>query len=462
MVEFDMKGAASIRQLAALISISTAFAATPKSISIQPGNPLLFGQGATQALVVIAQYPDGSEKEITNQSQFSAANPAIASVDSTGKITAHSSGAAAIHVTYEGISGATTTLVQRAEAPIPQSFNADIMPILTKMGCNGGSCHGALNGKNGFKLSLFGYEPDKDYDMIVHKHEGRRINLADPEQSLILLKPTFQVSHGGGKLLRKDSPDYNSLLTWIHNGARLDPELERHIVSIRVLPPASVLTGKSATRQMLVVARYSDGTERDVTRTVKFQSNDDSIASVSPEGVVTGERGGETAIVVRAPGIAAAAKVGVVIVQHQVPEFAANNFIDDAVFAKLKALQIPPAPLADDATFLRRASLDIIGLIPTSDEARAFLADKDPGKRSKLVDALLKRPEYADFWALYWGDHLGNTKQLLYNKGPYVFTRWLHDAFAKNLPYDQFARELLTSSGDMYQAGATNYYPLMR
>jgi hypothetical protein len=451
-----------IRQLAALISLSTAFAAAPTTLSIQPVNPLLFGQGATQALVVIARYADGSEQDITNQSQFSAAKPSVASVDSAGKITAHASGAAAVHVTYQGISAATTALVQRGEAPIPQSFNADIMPLLTKMGCNGGSCHGALNGKNGFKLSLFGYEPDKDYDMIVHKHDGRRINLADPEQSLILLKPTFQVSHGGGKLLRKDSPDYNSLLTWIRSGARLDPEKERRIVSIRVLPPSSVLTGKNAKRQMLVVAHYSDGTERDVTSTVKFQSNDDSIASVTSDGVVTGERGGETAIVVRAPGVAAAAKVGVVIEPHKIPEFAANNFIDDAISAKLKSLQIPPSPLADDATFLRRASLDIIGLIPTSDEARAFLADKDPAKRSKLVEALLARPEYADFWALYWGDHLGNTKQLLYNKGPYVFTRWLHDAFARNLPYDQFARELLTSSGDMYQAGATNYYPLMK
>jgi Protein of unknown function (DUF1553)/Protein of unknown function (DUF1549) len=451
-----------IRHLVALISASAAFAATPSGLSIQPANPLLFGQGATQALVVIAHYPDGSEQEISQQSQFSAATPSIASVDSSGVITAHSDGGAPIRATYKGLTATTTALVQHGDAPIPQSFNADIMPVLTKMGCNSGSCHGALNGQNGFKLSLFGYEPDKDYDMIVHKHEGRRVNLTDPEKSLLLLKPTFQVSHSGGKLLRKDSPDYNTLLAWIRNGAQLVPEQERRIVALRVLPPSSVLSGKNATRQLLVIAHYSDGMERDVTRAVKFQSNDDSIAKVSAEGVVSGERGGETAIVVRAPGIAAAAKVGVVLEPHQFLEVASNNFIDDAVFAKLKSLQIPPSPLAGDAAFLRRAYLDIIGLIPTSDEARAFLADKDPGKRAKLVDALLERPEYADFWALYWGDHLGNTKQLLYNKGPYVFTRWLHDAFAKNLPYDQFARELLTSSGNMYQAGATNYYPLMK
>jgi hypothetical protein len=458
-------GYCNLMRLLILTSISTALLAAPpgpKSLSIQPVNPLLFGQGATQALVVVAHYADGSEHEISEQSQFSSAKPSVASVDSHGLITAHASGGAPIHVTYKNLSATTTALIQRGEAPIPQSFNADIMPVLTKMGCNGGSCHGALNGQNGFKLSLFGYEPDKDYEMIVHTHEGRRINSGDPEKSLLLLKPTFQVKHGGGKLLRKDSPDYNTLLAWIRAGAKLDPENERRIVSMRVLPATSVLSGKNATRKLLVVARYSDGIERDVTRTVKFQSNDDSIAKVSAEGVVSGERGGETAIVVRAPGIATAAKVGVVIEPHDVPAALSNNFIDDAVFAKLKALQIPPSPLADDATFMRRAYLDIIGIIPTSDEAREFLADKDSHKRSRLVDQLLKRPEYADFWALYWGDHLNNTKQLLYNKGPYVFTRWLHDAFAKNLPYDQFARELLTSSGDMYQAGATNYYPLMK
>src|SRR5437016_7525927 len=234
----------------------------------------------------------------------------------------------------------------------PTLKSLSIEPVNPLLFGHGGTCHGALNGQNGFKLSLFGYEPDKDYEMIVHKHDGRRIDLSNPEKSLLLLKPTFQIKHGGGKLLRKDSPDYNTLLAWIRGGAKLVPENERRIVSLRVLPAGSVLSGKNTTRQLLVTAHYSDGIERDVTRMVKFQSNDDSIAKVSAEGIVSGERGGETAIVVRAPGIAAAAKVGVVLEPHQFPEVASNNFIDDAVFAKLKSLQIPPSPLADDATFL--------------------------------------------------------------------------------------------------------------
>ena len=441
---------------------ASAMPRTPVKLSLEPSDPLLFGRGSKQMLLAIVRYADGSEEDVTGKARFRSEKPAVATVDESGLVTAESNGGAVLRATFRGLSASTTALVQRADAPPPPSFNADVMPVLTKIGCNGGSCHGALNGQSGFKLSLFGYEPGEDYEMIVHKHDGRRVNLKEPEKSLILLKPTFQVPHGGGQVLKKDSAEFRALLTWLKDGARRVPENEKRIVALRVTPAESVLLGKDARRQLLVTARYSDGTERDITRTAKFQSNDDSIAKVSPEGVLTAERGGETAIVVRAPGIAGGAKVDVVLQTREVPTVASNNFIDDYVFAKLKTLEVPPSGLADDATFLRRAYLDIIGLIPTSDEARTFLADKDPNKRAKLVDQLLERPEYADFWALYWGDHLNNTKQLLYNKGPYIFTRWLNREFARNTPYNQFVRELLTSSGNMFDAAATSFYPLMK
>jgi uncharacterized protein DUF1549/uncharacterized protein DUF1553 len=449
-------------RLLLFLTASLALAAPPQRLLIEPANPLLFGKGSRQMLVVVARYADGTQKDVTREARLRSERPAVASLDDRATLTASANGAAVIRASWSGLEASTTALVQRAAAPLAPSFNADVMPVLTKIGCNGGSCHGALNGQAGFKLSLFGYEPDADFEMIVHKHDGRRLNLSDPANSLLLQKPTFRVKHGGGKLLKEGSPEYSALLEWIRGGARLIPENERRIVSLRVLPEGAVLAGKDSTRQLLVSARFSDGTERDVTRLVKFQSNDDSIAKVNSEGVVTAERGGETAIVVRAPGATAAAKVGVVITPRQFPAVEANNFIDEYVFAKLRDLQIPPSEPCDDATFLRRASLDITGIIPTSSEARAFLDDPRPGKRARLVDALLKRPEYADFWSLYWGDHLNNTKQLLYNKGPYTFTRWLYDAFRRNLPYDQFARELLTSSGNMFEAAATSYYPLMK
>jgi len=445
-----------------LFLASLAPARTAQSLSVRPANPLLFGKGARQAIIVVAHFDDGSEEEVTADATFTSAQPSVARVDKGGIIVAEASGGSLVKASYRGLQASTTALVQRADAPLPLSFAGDILPILTKYGCNGGGCHGALNGKNGFKLSLFGYEPDSDYDMIVHKHDGRRLKLDDPERSLLLMKPSFEVAHGGGKLLKKGSDDYNTLLEWIRRGAKMTRSEERRMVALRITPSRLALPAKDATRRLLVTAQFSDGSESDVTRLVKFQSNDDSIAAVSPSGSVTADRGGETAIVVRAPGLATAVKVAVVTAKHAVPKVAGFNFVDEHVFAKLRELQLPPSELCDDATFLRRASLDIIGLVPTSDEVRAFLADTRADKRAHAVNALLQRPEYADFWSNYWGDHLNNTKQLLYNKGPYTFTRWLYQAFRKNMPYDQFARELLTASGPMFDAPATSYFPLMK
>ena len=434
----------------------------PVRLTVLPTNPLLFGQGAQQPLLAVVHFADGTSRDVTAQARFRSEKPAVVSVDAQGVLRAESNGGAAIRAAYGTLEASTTALVQRAAAPLPRSFTGDVLPVLTKIGCNGGSCHGALNGQNGFKLSLFGYEPDADFEMIVRTHEGRRLTLADPEKSLLLLKPTLQVAHGGGPVLRKGSPEYTALLEWIRAGARRDPESERRMVALRVTPAVPVLHGKDAKTRLLATARYSDGTEGDVTSLVKFQSNDDSIAAVTAEGVVTALRGGETAISVRGPGVAAAAKIGVVLERRRLPALEPANFIDEHVFAKLRALEISPSEGSDDATFLRRASLDIIGLLPTAAEARRFLADTRPDKRAHLVDELLERPEYADYWGLYWGDHLSNTKQLLYNKGPYSFTRWLHDAFRSNLRYDEFARRLLTSTGNMFDAPATSYFPLMK
>ena len=435
---------------------------TSVKLTVLPANPLLFGKGSRQALAAVVHYADGTAEEVTGRARFVSEKTSVATVTGAGVIRAEADGGARIRASFQGLEAFTTALVQRAGAPLPSSFAGDVLPVLTKIGCNGGNCHGALTGQNGFKLSLFGYEPAEDWEMIVRQHEGRRVNLPEPEKSLLLLKPTFQVAHGGSKRLRKESAEYRTLLEWIRSGARREDDRERRMVALRVTPATPVLSGKNARTKILVTARYSDGTEGDATTLVKFQSNDDSIVSVTAEGVATGLRGGETAVVARGPGVAAAAKIGVALGGRAFPQVQARNFIDEHVFAKLRRLGIPPSALADDAAFLRRAYLDVIGLIPTAEEARRFLADRDLRKREKLVDGLVERPEYADFWALYWGDHLSNTKQLLYNKGPYSFTRWLHDAFRANLPYDRFVRQLLVSSGNMFDTPATSFYPLMK
>jgi hypothetical protein len=433
-----------------------------QSLRVLPRNPLLFGKGARQRLVVIAEYPDGRTEDVTARCSLESEKQAVAVVEEGAVVRAVADGGARVKARCAGMETSTVALVQKADAPMPLSFAGDVLPVLTKYGCNGGSCHGALNGQNGFKLSLFGYEPEADYEMIVSKHQGRRIDKANAENSLLLKKPVFEVQHGGGKLMRKDSADYRLLAGWIASGAQQGGLGARKMEALRILPETNVLFGKDTERRLIVQARYTDGSEGDVTHLVKFSSNDDSIASVSRGGVLKALRGGETAVVARGPGVVAAVKVGVVAENRAVPPMESFNFIDRHIGAKLAALRIPASGPADDSTFLRRAYLDIIGLIPTAEEARRFLEDKRPDKRARLVDGLLKRPEYADYWAIYWGDHLSNTRQLLYNKGPYTFSRWLYDAFRRNLPYDQFVRQLLVSTGNMYDSPATSYYPLMR
>lgn len=433
--------------------------AKPVRITLTPANPLLFGSGATQQLAVTMEHTDGRVEDITSQAAFQVQGNA-ASVD-RGRVMAVANGGAQVTASFQGLTARTTVLVQKAETRARQGFYSDVVPILTKYGCNGGGCHGALNGQKGFKLSLFGYEPDDDYDMIVNKHDGRRIDRNTPEKSLLLQKPTFAVAHGGGKLFAPDSDDFRTLAAWIRDGARREAN-EKRIVSIRAVPDAVRLVGADPSRRILVTARFDDGSEADVSHRVRYTTNDDSIAQVSPSGKLTAKRAGETAIVIRGPGVTASARVTVVPDPKPVTPMREANFIDKHVNAKLTSLSLPPSEPCDDATFLRRVYLDIIGLIPTSDEARAFLTSKAADKRARMVDELLRRPEYADHWALYWGDHLDNTKQLLYNKGPYAFTRWLTEQFSRNVPYDQFARALIVSSGNMYDQPASNYYPLMK
>ncbi|MDE0101556.1 MAG: DUF1549 and DUF1553 domain-containing protein [Bryobacterales bacterium] len=431
-------------------------------IQVLPENPLLFGKGAQQRLTVLAHFEDGSVEDVTDRAEFRSSRPDIAEVSRSGVVRARLFGGTPIRAGYAGAEGRTVALVQRTDAELPVTFGGDVLPVLTRMGCNGGNCHGAMNGQNGFKLSLFGDHPDDDYRMVVKEHAGRRLDLADPAASLLLKKPTFQVSHGGGRVLDTASVEYRTLLRWIEQGAGKDPEKERRLTVLSVHPEQIVLHGKDVRIPLLVTARYSDGTEADFTRLAYFDAHDTRVVEVSRDGIVTSRGSGLTTVLVRGPGAVAAARVGVVTERHPVEKIESDNLVDRHIFRKLTELHIPPSPGADDATFLRRAYLDTIGLVPTSVEARQFLADSDPSKRSRLVDHLLERPEYADFWSLYWGDHLNNTKQLLYNKGPYTFTRWLYDTFRRNTPYDEFVRTLLTSTGNMYDSPATSFYPLMK
>lgn len=334
-----------------------------------------------------------------------------------------------------------------AERPV--SFVNDVVPVLTRAGCNMGTCHAkAGGGQNGFQLSLLGFEPTEDFEHIVLESRGRRLSFNAPDRSLLLLKPSGQVPHGGGLRLPKSSPGYATILEWIRQGVPMDDAASPKLVALEIEPNKGSLRCR-ATQQLKAVARYSDGTVRDVTRMSLFESNDKAMAEVSENGLVTVlDLPGKVAVMVRYQG-------RVAVFNAAIPMGAAvgtlppvKNFVDTAVFANLKELGIPPSPLCDDATFLRRVTLDIAGRLPTEDEAKAFLANKNAEKRDQWIDELLGGPDYADFFANKWTAVLKNrrddTSDMVAN---FAFHAWVRDSLLANKPYDQFVRELLAATG---------------
>ena len=341
------------------------------------------------------------------------------------------------------------------------SFDLDVMPILSKAGCNGGGCHGALAGKGGFRLSLFGYDPASDHLAITRDARGRRIDLADPGTSLLLTKPTMAVAHKGGKRLEVDGHDYRLLAAWIAAGCPGPNAEEKKLVSIALAPAeAALLPGSS--QQFTVTAAYSDGTTRDVTRWTRFTSADETVATVDPAGLATVVGHGEGAVTAWFSSQIALARV-VVPFPHEVPAevYAAApraNLIDDLVLEQLQKLHLKPSPPCDDATFIRRAYLDTIGRLPTPEEVRGYLDDKSPAKRERLVDLLLARPEFVDFWTYKWSDILLVSGSKLRPAAVNAYYQWIRDRIAENTPWDRLVREVVTARGSSLENGATNFF----
>ena len=340
------------------------------------------------------------------------------------------------------------------------SFVKDIVPIFTKSGCANSNCHGSIRGQAGFKLSLFGYEPDLDYDAIVKAQDGRRINRTDPAKSLILMKPTFGIPHGGGERFKAGSLEYEAILDWIKDGATYDSAGSPRLRTIRVTPEEVTLIGLGSKRQLSVSGTYTDGTTEDLTRKVQYTANDESVLDVSPNGEIAAKRAGETAIMVRTLGKAVAARIAVIETppMKDYPEVPRNNFIDELIFSKLKRVNIVPSALSTDREFVRRVYLDTIGLLPTLEESARFLESKDPQKRARLIDELMERPEFAEVWATRFGDLLRVGLYDQRSKGGRLMYSWLRKAMMEDTPYNQFATELITSSGNLYFNPASNFY----
>ncbi len=345
----------------------------------------------------------------------------------------------------------------------PPSFTHDVVPLFTRLGCNQGSCHGKNAGQNGFRLSLRGYAPEMDHVSLTREFAARRVDTAVPERSLLLLKALGKAPHEGGKLIREGSPEHELLLDWIVAGCP-GPKKDEPTVQALSIHPGDRTLAKGQTQQLTVTAEFGDGTKRDVTWLARFDSNDLGVAQVSPSGLVRVVREGETAIRASFESLVA---VVVVTAPNETPvrpeAFAAgNNFVDGHVFRKLRALNIEPSELCDDATFLRRASLDTLGVLPTPDEVRQFLADSRPDKRARLVESLLERPEFVDFWALQLGDLFQNRKERDHDvrgaKGVRDFHDWIRRQVAANRPWDEFAREVITAAGKTSESPAVGYY----
>ncbi len=356
------------------------------------------------------------------------------------------------------------TAVRAAGPDAPLHFANDIVPILTRHGCNAGGCHGKATGQNGFRLSLFGFDPDFDYAAIVKEARGRRIFPAAPEESLLLRKPSGRMPHGGGRRLAADEEDYQVLLRWIRQGCPVgDPDAPT-LVGLEVAPAEGVLD-RHATERLTVRARYSDGGVRDVTPHAQFQSNDDAVAVVDERGRVrTLGLAGEAAVMARYQGQVAVYRVTVPLGRSvgRFPDFPAANYVDTLAVAKWWKLGLVPSGLCTDGEFIRRVSLDICGKLPSPEEVRAFDADARPDKRARLVDRCLDDPDYAAFFALQWGSILRNASLAGAEQAAYAFNDWLKDVAARNRPYDEFVRGVVAAAGEWTEAPAVNWYWQMR
>ncbi len=340
------------------------------------------------------------------------------------------------------------------------SFVKDIVPILTKSGCANSNCHGSIRGQAEFKLSLFGYDPDLDYEAITVGSEGRRVNRDKAEESLILLKPTFQVPHGGGERFKVGSLEYSAILEWIREGATFDSPGSPRIESLTVSPEEITLIGIGSRAQLTAIAAYSDGSREDVTKTVQYSPNDESVVGVSHDGEIKTLRAGETAIMVRTLGKAVAARV-VVVAEPPMKDYPAvpeNNLIDTLVFSKLRRLNLIPSELSGDREFLRRSYLDTIGLLPTLEETEEFVHSQEPQKRATLIDDLLKRPEFAELWATKFSDLFRAGLLDQGAKGARLFYHWIRTAILEDKPYNEFATELITASGNLWFNPTANFY----
>jgi hypothetical protein len=439
--------------------------AVPMKLELFPAKVELTGPRDQQHIGALAWYADGSSRDVSQTAKITTANTNIVKVEEHGLALPVGDGTTTISAEFAGQLATIPVVVKQAKAELISSYVREVLPVLTKAGCNQGACHGSQHGRGGFKLSLFGFDPLFDHAQIVQSAKGRRVVVSDPERSILLLKPSLQMEHGGGERLKRGSRGYEILKRWLEDGA---PEPSTNDVTVTGLEvwPAKRIMVPGESQQVLISAVWSDGRREDVTATARFDTLNDGIAAVTPEGLVTAKTKGETHIMVRFGGQATVMQVtlpfGSTVAHAPGLPFQPSNFIDEKLVAKWRDLGLSPSGPCADEEFFRRINLDAIGTLPTPEEVTRFLAEKDPKKREKAIDLVLQRPEFVDFWAYKWGDLLRINRTALEEKGMWSFHNWVRAELRDNKPVDEFVRDIVLAEGSTFTDGPANFYRIGR
>ncbi|MAS95097.1 MAG: cell surface protein [Verrucomicrobiales bacterium] len=439
-------------------------------IDVYPGDINLETKRDNQSVVVMATYDDDTTLDVTANASFNFGDPSLIDLKSRSNFKGAKDGKTDLTVKVADKSVKVPVTVTDAAKDRPISFHLDVMPVFMREGCNTGACHGSARGQDGFMLSLFGYDPDGDHFRLTREMAGYRINLAIPEESLLVEKSIEAVPHTGGKLFEKGDSSYNAMVEWIKDGAKNDDsKTVAKVTELYLYPPKLVLEGAGAKQQLTVRAKYSDGHDRDVTHLAVFSTNNEPTASIDPSGVVTAGKRGEAFIMARYETHTEGIQTIVIPegLEYTRPEMTENNYIDGLVHDKLHKLRVIPSGDCSDEEFLRRVYLDVVGQLPTVEEYNTFLADKSPDKRNKVVDQLLQRKEFTEMWVMKWSELLqirsnNNINLGISYKSALLYNGWLRDRIAANVPLNEIVIELVASEGGTFANPATNFYQVER
>jgi len=450
----------------AALVLSAPFAHAGEGLVLLPSECKLEAAESTQRLLVQRTAGGETARQVTRDVGWSSSDPRVATV-ADGVVSPVGDGQATIEARVGGLVASAKVTVAGMGRPPERSFRNQVEPVLAKMGCNSGACHGALAGKGGFRLSLHGYDPAADHFNIVKLEVGRRVEFADPGRSLVLAKPSGAIPHKGGVRFATDSREYRIIADWIASGAAPPTDADARVDALEVLPGSSIHR-VGETQQVVLRSRNTDGRAEDVTRWVKWSSTDESVCRVDDKGVATVAGPGEGAVVAWFASRIAIARITVPYgngqpaaglgeaVDHRKP----RNFIDEHVDRQLARLNLPASPDCNDEEFVRRAFVDTVGLLPTADEVREFLTRSSPARRDALIDELLARPEFADYWTYKWSDVLMLSSTRLIPQSLKAYYLWLRGHVAANTPWDRIVREILVATGESQENGATNFYAL--